>query len=171
MATLEKMGSRGDGRCFQSPLSRGFRAVPGRPTPGDEVAGLIQAVSSKVKALCIRRGYLSKDGDQVAHPDLIPLVQDHDALAMAAASSIQGRIAFGPNAGRTVRRIGGGCGYAGEIPLAKGKRCYSVNGFSLPANTAVNTHARDRLYKLIEYIARGPLSNERLAILTNGDSF
>ena len=55
------------------------------------------------------------------------------------------------------------------MPLAKGKRCFSVNGFSLHANTAINTHARDRLYKLIEYIARGPLSNERLEILANGD--
>ena len=35
--------------------------------------------------------------------------------------------------------------YEEEIPLAKGERCYSVNGFSLHANTAVNTHARDRL--------------------------
>lgn len=88
---------------------------------------------------------------------------------MATASSIQSRIAYRPNAGRTVHRIGGGFGYAEEIPLAKGKRCYSVNGFSLHANAIVNTHARDRLYKLIEYIARGPLSNERLEILTNGD--
>jgi Putative transposase len=55
------------------------------------------------------------------------------------------------------------------VPLAKGKRCFSVNGFSLHANTAINTHARDRLSKLIEYIARGPLSNERLEILANGD--
>jgi len=139
------------------------------PITDDEVAALIQAIGTKVMALCVRRGYLNKDGEQVAHPDLDPLFQDHDALALATASSIRGRIAFGPNAGCTVRRIGGGFGYAEEIPLAKGKRCYSVNGFSLHANTAVNTHARDRLYKLIEYIARGPLSNERLEILTNGD--
>ena len=59
-------------------------------------------------------------------------------------------------------------GYIEEIPLAKGKRCYSVNGFSLHCNTAVNTHARDRLEKLIEYIARGPLSNERLEITSDG---
>ena len=51
-----------------------------------------------------------------------------------------------------------------EIPLAKGKRCFSVNGFSLHCNTSTNTHARDRLEKLIEYIARGPLSNVRLEI-------
>jgi len=31
-------------------------------------------------------------------------------------------------------------------------------------NTSVNTHRRERLKELIEYIARGPLSNERLEI-------
>ncbi|MBM4252289.1 MAG: hypothetical protein FJ146_09980 [Deltaproteobacteria bacterium] len=82
---------------------------------------------------------------------------------------MSGKIAFGPNAGNYVRKIGGGFGYEGEVPLAKGKRCYSVNGFSLHANKSINTHARDRLYKLIEYIARSPLSNDHLEILANGD--
>ena len=35
-------------------------------------------------------------------------------------------------------------------------------------DTSTNTHARDRLEKLIEYIARGPLSNERLDITDDG---
>jgi len=39
-----------------------------------------------------------------------------------------------------------------------------LNGFSLHANTAINTLQRDRLSQLIEYVARGPLSNERLHI-------
>ena len=52
--------------------------------------------------------------------------------------------------------------------MAKGSRCYSIHGFSLHANTAVATLQRDRLAKLIEYIARGPLSNERLEITDDG---
>jgi len=39
-----------------------------------------------------RRGYLSKDGELVAHPELDPLFQDHDALALATTRSINGRI-------------------------------------------------------------------------------
>ena len=50
-------------------------------------------------------------------------------------------------------------------PLAKGRLCYSVNGFSLHWNTAVNTHSRDGLRKLVEYMARGSLSNQRLELL------
>ena len=52
--------------------------------------------------------------------------------------------------------------------LLKGKRCYSINGFSLHANTSTKTHQRDRLAKLIEYVARGALSNDRLEITPNG---
>ena len=41
------------------------------PITDDEVAGLIQTISSKVLALCVRRGYLSRDGEQVAHRPLV----------------------------------------------------------------------------------------------------
>jgi hypothetical protein len=87
---------------------------------------------------------------------------------MATSSSIAGRIAFGPNAGKQVTRIGSGFGYYEEIPLAKGHRCFSINGFSLHANTSTNTLARDSLRKLVEYISRGPLSNERVEITKSG---
>ena len=139
------------------------------PITDDEVACLVESIATRVQSLCIRRGYLDKDGDIVLHPVLDPLFQDHESLTAALAASISGKIAFGPNTGIYVRKIGGGFGYEGEVPLAKGKRCFSVNGFSLHANTAINTHARERLSKLIEYIARGPLSNERIEILPNGD--
>jgi hypothetical protein len=111
-----------------------------------------------------KQGYLDPDGEVVAHPLADPLFQEHEALAQAASASIAGRIAFGPHAGSTVTKIGSGFGYGEEIPLAKGKRCYSVNGFSLHANTAINPLQRDGLEKLIQYMARGPLANERLEI-------
>jgi hypothetical protein len=142
-----------------------FRNI--EPITYDDVASLVEGIATHVQSLCIRRGYLDKDGDIVLHPAFDPLFQDHEALTAALAASISGKIAFGPNTGNFVRKIGGGFGFEGEAPLAKGKRCFSVNGFSLHANTAINTYARDRLYKLIEYIARGLLSNERLEILAS----
>ena len=108
------------------------------------------------------------DGDIVTNPTIDEMFRDYDALSMATCSSIAGKIAFGPNAGKYVTRIGSGFGYGEEIPLIKGKRCASVNGFSLHANTAINTLQRERLSQLIEYIARGPLSNERLKIREDG---
>ncbi|MCX6126898.1 MAG: transposase [Proteobacteria bacterium] len=56
-----------------------------------------------------------------------------------------------------VMRIGWGFAYGEETPLVKGTRWCSLNGFSLHANTSTNYLKRDRLYKLIEYIARGPI--------------
>jgi len=112
---------------------------------------------------------LSREGDIVTSPLGGDLFRDHDAIAQATSSSIAGKIAFGPNAGKYVTRIGSGFGYGEEIPLIKGKRCASVNGFSLHANTAINSLQRDRLSQLIEYVARGPLSNERLQIREDGN--
>ncbi len=144
-----------------------FKNIPS--ITDDDVSKLVEDISKKVQRLCIKEGYLSPKGDIIGNPTLDSLFSDHEILSLALGASISGKIAFGLNAGRYVRKIGNGFGYEGEIPLAKGKRCYSVNGFSLHANTAINTHARDKLYKLIEYMARGPISNERLEILENGE--
>lgn len=133
-----------------------------------EVAGLIEKISRKVIRHLRRRGYLDRDGEVVENPMSDPLFQDHESLGLASHRSIESRIAFGPNAGQRVTRIGSGFGYGEEIPLAKGRRCYSINGFSLHANTATKTHQRDRLEQLIQYIARGPLANERLEITAEG---
>ena len=133
-----------------------------------EVASLAESISKKVLAVLVRAGLLNKDGEVVTNPDCDEMFRDHEALAAASSASIAGKIAFGPNAGRHVTKVGSGFGYYEETPLAKGRLCYSVNGFSLHCNTAVNTHSRDSLRNLVEYMARGPLSNERLEVLPDG---
>ena len=138
------------------------------PISDSEVEALITTISQKIMNHLKRKGYLDKDGEVVLNPEADDIFAENDSLTQATASSIAGKIAFGPNAGRYVTRIGSGFGYGEEIPLAKGKRCFSINGFSLHANTTTATHQRDRLRKLIEYIARGPLSNERLEIRPDG---
>lgn len=130
----------------------------------DEVANLIERIAHAVMRYLKKHGYLDQDGEILQNPEADSLFQDHQSLALATQSSIMGRIAFGPGAGKQVTKIGSGFGYLEEIPLAKGKRCYSVNGFSLHANTSTNSLQRDKLKRLIEYIARGPLSNDRIEI-------
>jgi len=80
------------------------------------------------------------------------MFSEYESLKAATQTSIAGKIAFGPNAGKYVTKIGSGFGYGEEIPLAKGKRCYSINGFSLHANTSINTHQRERLVNFIQYV-------------------
>ena len=138
------------------------------PITDDEVAWLCENIAKKVMKHLTKEGYLDKDGEVVQNPMMDELFLGNEAITLASTCSIAGKIAFGVNAGKYVTKVGSGFGYLEEIPLAKGKRCYSVNGFSLHCNTAVNTQSRDRLEKLIEYIARGPLSNERLEITSDG---
>jgi hypothetical protein len=70
---------------------------------------------------------------------------------------------------KTVRRIGSGCGYAGERPALTGVRCASVHGFSLHVNVSVPAHRRDQLARLIRSTARGAVSLERLETDAKGD--
>ena len=132
-----------------------------------DAENLISAIASSCMRYLQKLGYLDKEGDVVISPEADDLFRDNEALTLATASSISGKIAFGPAAGQYVTRIGGGFGYAEERPVAKGALCYSVNGFSLHAATRVRRNSRDRLRSLIEYIARGPISNERLEILSD----
>lgn len=146
-------------RVKEKPL---FRKL--EPITDDEVAILLEKISQKVMRYLRKIGYLDENGEIVENPMADDLWGDSDSLTQATARSIQGRIAFGANAGKYVTQIGSGFGYGEEIPLAKGSRCFSINGFSLHANTGIKTQQRDRLDKLIQYVARGPLSNERLEI-------
>lgn len=143
-----------------------FRTL--EPITDGGVETLLRTISRKVMRHLTKQGYLDKQGEVVLNPTADDIFTEHQALAQATASSIAGKIAFGPNAGRYVTKIGKGFGFAEEIPLAKGRRCFKLNGFSLHANTAVKSHQRQQLRKLIEYIARGPLSNERLTITDDG---
>ena len=96
------------------------------------------------------------------------LFQDFESIHIATRASIAGRIAFGPNAAQKATRLGSGFGYAEEVPMMKGKLCCTMNGFSLHAARATNTHNSKGLEQLIFYISRGPFSNDRLT-LTKGD--
>lgn len=134
----------------------------------DEVAELLTRLCQRVLRYLKRKGYLDREGEIIVSPEQDSLFQGNEFLALASQGSIRGRIAFGPNASKGITKIGSGFGYLEEIPLAKGGRCFSVNGFSLHANTAIKAQDREGLRKLIEYIARGPLSNERLEISKDG---
>jgi hypothetical protein len=78
-----------------------------RKTPkitDDDVAAIIEAISQKVLKHLRRKGYLDKQGEVVEHPGIDSLFEKNEALAMATKASLEGRIAFGPNAGSKVRK-------------------------------------------------------------------
>jgi hypothetical protein len=51
----------------------------------------------------------------------------------------------------------------------QGYGCASMNGFSLHAATSIKAHERDRLEKLLRYLGRGSISNEKISLDKDGN--
>ena len=49
--------------------------------------------------------------------------------------------------------------------MLKGKRCFSVNGFTIHANRYLGPQERTKLEELLAYGARGAFSNQRLSLV------
>ena len=83
-----------------------------------------------------------------------------------ANASVQGLVATGARRGCRVLRLGSsGADAAATIP---GKRCADVAGFNVHANTRARANERDRLERLVKYLARPPIANDRLTELPDG---
>ena len=113
------------------------------PAPEDEdVLRVTGRVAEKVESLLKRCG-LSPDDD----PD-DTLSRDEPGLAALYSASVQSRVAAGPNLGNRVVRLGDyidGDGLTG-LPI---RRCATVRGFNVHANTAIDAHDRLRLERII----------------------
>jgi hypothetical protein len=145
------------------------RFVKAEPPSDADIAKVLQKISHRVIRKLRQLGYLEAGMDVPVATGYDPLLDSEPELARTMAASVKQRIAFGERAGEKVRRIGSGFGYEGEQPELKGRRCASVNGFPLHANTAIPAHRRDQLERLIRYTRRGAISLERLTEDTNGD--
>jgi hypothetical protein len=100
------------------------------PISEKEVAHLLESISQSVLRYLRKKKYIDADGKVVDLPPADKMFQDNESIAMATEASVGGRIAFGPNAGKRVTRIASGFGYQEEIPVGKGKRCYSIKRLS-----------------------------------------
>jgi len=135
-----------------------------------ELADIVDAAANNVIDALRKGGYLTEDAVETDRPDWLDKdFADSDQLSAALAASSAMRIAFGERAGQRVRRIGRGFGYEEELPIAKGKRCYSVKGFTIHANRYIGPQERGKLEELLAYGARGSFANERLSLADPSD--
>jgi hypothetical protein len=81
---------------------------------------VLQKISRRVIRTLRQLGYLETGIDDVMVTGYDPLLGDEPEFARTMAASVKRRIAFGERAGQTVRRIGSGFGYAGELPALTG---------------------------------------------------
>ena len=123
------------------------------PAPGDEdVARVARAVCRKVSR--ILRRHKPVDGSQSTLLDEL------------ANASVQGLIATGPRRGCRVLRLAGSGG--GTEASILSKRCAEVAGFNVHANTCARANDRERLERLVKYLARPPIAHDRLSELPDG---
>jgi len=129
--------------------------------PGDaEAERVADRIHRRVMRLMKRR-----DIDRDADPDEAdPLRRDEPLLAELYSTSVAGRVATGPRAGRRIVRVGGEPDSA-KAAVKSGRCCAMVEGFSVHAGVCVPSRDRLRLERLLRYASRGPISNERLSLL------
>lgn len=111
--------------------------------------------------LCERRGRWPED----ARED--PLAEEEPLLAAVAGASIQGAVATGERAGSAVERLGDRID-AEDVDEAKVRLRARVAGFSVHAGVCVPARDRKRLEHLVRYVARPPVTGERLTDLGDG---
>ena len=137
----------------------------------DDIEKLILKISKRVNNYLLKKGFLEEVEGQLLQKDSPTLFEPDDLHLPAMASSLINKIAFGENAGKSVRRL-----YAGthkwpeeEDSENKGARCSASGGYSLHANTSIKSHEKDRLEKLIRYMSRPPFSDDSLHITESGN--
>jgi len=139
-----------------------FHELP--PPTDDDVASLVETIARRVQRLLEERGLADPEAFTAAYDELC---EEEPALAALGAASSQGRQAIGPNRGQPLPRLRG---ERRDKPRArrKGRLCAEAEGYNLHGATWVNAHQRTRLQQLCTYIARPPLSDDRLTLLDDG---
>jgi hypothetical protein len=147
-----------DGVFVAEPASDvAFRALPAPETA--EIAAVAWDVCQRVVALLRKRGQWLD-----AAPEEDRLAQTEPLLAQLYGASITGTLVLGPKAGQRQMRLFG----APARGESEGVRVKNAYGFDVDASVRIPGHDRPRLERLARYMARPPLSKERLARQSDG---
>jgi hypothetical protein len=130
---------------------------------------LIQEISQKINNHLLKKGYLEVVDDSPVVGVTDPLFDSTEDLHLPAqAASVAHKIAFGERAGQPVRRL------RSETSLWPSESryefnsdgCVSLGGYSVHAATAVKADERERLEKLVRYMARPAIADERICLVS-----
>ena len=127
-----------------------FEFVPLPPPEDEDILRLVQKVGRRVRALCEKRHGTDGDAEgDVLEGTIGEAMQNIPMVSIDGTSDDEVPDGDGPKARRS-------------------RRCASVDGFSIHANTAVAAHNRIGLEHLCRYGMRPPFSHERLSITCDG---
>ena len=128
---------------------------------------LATSIVKIVNNYLIKTGRLEEREGITVLGDTDGLFDEGEALHLPAQSaSVSHRIAFGPNAGQPVRRLRAGAHpWPSEDDIeVNSTACIATGGFSVHAATAVKAQEREKLERLVRYMARPAIADERIVI-------
>ncbi len=152
-----------DGVFCPSPESEKPVFWASNPPTDFDIKELAETIFLRVRRHLKRKGYL-KDEDEVSGEGEDPLSRQSPLLAACVAASVQNKTALGERAGQYVRKLG-------VHPLeaqVTGYKSAAFKGFSLHGGVAVGVQERDKLERLIRYVARPSVALERMDITDSG---
>jgi hypothetical protein len=146
-----------DGVYLDGGSGRAPEFVPVAPPSDAEIAEITVRLSRRIQRLMTRRQGRKAEAEAVD-----AALEKEPELADLYAASILNRVAAGERRrGQPVQR--GGDRFDPErLETERLRRCASVDGFSVHANVAVSARDRQRRERLIRYMARPPLCEDRL---------
>ena len=137
-------------------------------SPTDEdVSALVGKIAKRINKHLVKRNYLEEVEGEFVVQDATNLFEQDNLHLPSQAASLTSRIAFGENEGKKVKRIfaNGRQWFDEEDVENKGERCAARGGYSLHANTCIKKHDRERLVKLIRYMSRPAVSDDRIDVI------
>jgi hypothetical protein len=129
---------------------------------------LVTDIAHRINAHLRKKGYLDEvDGIPVLGNTEEIFDAEQDELHLPAqAASVAHRIAFGVHSGKPVRRLrlGNRLWPSEGYGIVTSSACITAGGYSVHAATAIKSHERDRLERLVRYMARPAISEERVTL-------
>jgi len=133
---------------------------PAPPLTTAEVQGVVDEVRLRVVRVLRRRGLLDEADQLLQHDE-----DDTDGQHVLLGASVAGRVALGLRAGKRPRALRGPPRPRRLLP----PRCAVAAGFNLHADVRLAAHDRTARERLCRYIARPPISHDRLSRTPEGD--
>jgi hypothetical protein len=127
----------------------------------EELSRLTQPIAKRIGRYLERQGLLERDAEHSCL-NANAIEDEQDPMHQLHGSSVTYRIAVGPRQGRKVFTLQ-------TLPASDPDEWVgSVDGFSLHASVAAKAHERKKLERICRYIARPPVSEQRLSLTRNG---
>ena len=154
-----------DGAYEQKSTGR-LKFIPASAPTEESTTRLLMDIAGRINKHLKKKGYLKEaEGLPVLGNTEEIFAAEQDELHLPAqAASVAHRIAFGVHAGKPLRRL-----RLGERPWTSEQEgevrsagCVTAGGYSVHAATAIKSHERERLERLVRYMARPAISEERV---------